>query len=308
MPGLPLESYTPGQALINYRELQFGAFTFALTMQEQIRASKIKLDRQIVAFSTGDYVSPQTNVGAREVTFVGAMGTGLVNSAGVTMVSATDLENERAILANLQSLGRQKLWVRSDRYCLAFMESFEHRFFQDGGVFRFADWIIKFLADDPRYFSTIVHTSTDATRTDTAQYTYGGGGITHTGSTRAFPIVTFTGKCAAPLLQMTYGTGIAMSVKFSGLTMNAGDTLVIDTDPRPEHRTNCAIYTPIGGAATSALKYIAPASDIANNYDTRFFFPFLEPQSANNGQLLQYSVGGAAPSYSVTVSFNDTWL
>lgn len=309
MPGLSLESYTAGSPLINYRELQFGAYTFPLTFQEQSRILKAKLDRQVVPYATGEYISPQSNVGSREITFVGPIGSGLVASDGSTIVTATDLEDERALFSNLQSLGKQQLWVRSDRYCNAYLESFEHRFFQDGGVFRYADWLLKFVADDPRYFSATSHSTTSGTITDAVVHAIASGAnIQANNTTRAFPILKYTGACSKPYFGIVYTSGVQIAVTFSGLTMAAGDTLVLDTDPRPEHRMNAAIYTPNGGQPVNAMKYINPAADFANNYDTRFFFPFIEPPSAATAaQSVQYK-SATVGSYTFNMTFQDTWL
>src|SRR5271165_686110 len=146
-----LTGYTSGTALINTRQIAFGTYKFPLTFQEQSRNLKMALDQRRVPFLIGDQMPPNSSVKGREISIAGTIGTGIIGSAGTTIQTYNDLENERALLAGLQTVGRQSLFTRYDRYCNAYLSEFDFKFIQDGGLYRYADYTLKFIADDPRY-------------------------------------------------------------------------------------------------------------------------------------------------------------
>ena len=304
MPGLPQSTWTPGATLANYRELSFGPYTFPLSFQESSRVISLALDKRKIQFGMGDYVEPNSMPQGRVITIVGTVGSGMVGTAGNVLATDVDLENERAALAGMQILGLQKLFVRYDRYILAFLETFEFSFQQDGGAFRYADYKLTFYAPDPRYYSVNATTATIGPITDAAAHN---STIAHVGNVRAFPTFVFTGVCTAPAIQIAQGAAY-ISVKFSALTMVAGDKLSIATDPRPEYRNNGIIYTPSGGAAVNALKY-ASINDFSNNLDFSQFFPFIESsQVYTPAQTFTFSNSNATANYTVNTAWNDTWL
>jgi hypothetical protein len=305
--GNPLEAWTPGAYLPDFRQIQFGGYIFPLTFQEKDRNLKMMLDRRKLAMNFGEYIDGAANVGGRDVEIAGDVGSLVRGSAGGVLQTAADLELERTVLAGLQVLGKQPLWVRPDRYLHALMSEFDFKFMPDGGAFRYATWDVKFIADDPRYYSTQQNTFSMGPFTDTAQHTHA---ISHLGNVKAFPTIVITGACTHPTIWTQTSDGSKqVSVRFSKLTMIAGDTLTIQCDPRPEYRNNAVVYTPSGGIAQNGMKYINPASDFGNTWDARQFFPLIETNLYGGyaGQLfgVQSTVAG---SYSVSVTFNDTWL
>lgn len=303
----PLEGWTPGSAIAGYRELVYDDYIFPLSMQEVSRTSKLAVDKRKIARVIGEYsANPKSTMQGRDIQFVGDVGTGLMGSAGNTLVTATDLENERVLLARKQNLGKKKLWTRWDRYILAELEEFDFKYLQDGGAFRFASFDAKFYAADPRYYSATVNTASGGPYTNTAENTLV---VSHLGNTRAYPIITITGACTHPRIRINLvSLGLVVSVTFSTLTMVAGDTLVIACDPRPETRNSVATYTLTStGIAANALPYCNPATDFANNYDATEFFPFIEDPTLCASQTLGVT-SSAAGSYTVSVAWNDTWL
>src|ERR1700722_17219722 len=131
-----LSTYTTGSPLAPTRQIVFGndtdQYVFPLTFQEQSRNLKLALMKQRVPFNWGDHSPPNTSVNGRDVTIIGDIGSLLYGSNNNQLVTANDLEAERAILAGLQTLGRQKLWTRWDRFVYAYLAEFDFKYFQDG--------------------------------------------------------------------------------------------------------------------------------------------------------------------------------
>lgn len=290
----PVEGWTPGAVLANYREIKFGLYIFPLTFQEQSRSAKLKADTRALPFNYGDYQDPNSSLAGRDITITGEIGTGLQGGkSGTNLITATDLENERAFFGAIQAQGRQKLFVRGDRYCNAFLNEFTHAFMQDGGGFRYATWTLKFHADDPRYYSTnpIV----------VGPFTTTSGAITQNGTARAYPIITINGPVTNPTVTMIDGaTGKTIAVTFT-TTVASGDKIVITCDPRPENRRIVAQYIFASGTVANALQYITVPTGFANNLDASEIFPFLNP--AGNTTTITVTAGG-----SYTLTYNDTWL
>ena len=289
----PVEGWTPGALLANYREIKFGTYLFPLSFQEESRNLKLKSDQRPIPFGLGEYLDPNSSVAGRDITIKGDMGTGLQGGySNTTLVTASDLETERSVVAALQAAGKQKLFVRPDRYCWAYLVDNTHAFMQDGGGFRFATWTLKFRADDPRYYST---------NPTVLPFTTTTGAFQQQGMVRAYPTITIPGPVTNPTITMIDGTtGNSLAVTFT-VTLAAGDVLVMRTDPRPDSRRIAAQLTLSGGAVVNALQYIVVPTGFANNLDASEIFPFINP--AGNNTTITCTAGG---SYSV--SYNDTWL
>jgi len=303
VPGQPQSTWTPGTVLANYRQLSFGAYTFPLTFQESSRILNLALDKRKLQFSTGDYIAPNSAVQGRVITITGALGSGMMGTAGNVLQTDADLENERAALAGLQSGGPQRLFVRSDRFINAVMESFDFAFHQDGGAFRYADCKLNFYAADPRYYSTTVTSATYGPITDSAVHVYP---VAHLGNVRAWPTINITGACTAPSIYIAQGAKL-VKVTFGTLTMVAGDQLIIQCDPRPEIRNFVAIYTPYGQSGVNAMQYVR-ISDFVNSLDYAQFFPFVEAtQFQSSPQTFGFS-NTASGNYTVTITYNNTYL
>jgi hypothetical protein len=308
-----LTVYTPGTSLAPTRQLVFGndtnQYVFPLTFQETQRDLKLALMKQRVPFNWGDHCPPNTSVNGRDITFMGSVGSLLYGSNNNQLVTYNDLEAERTILSGLQTAGRQKLWSRWDRYCIAYLAEFDFKFQQDGGLFRYADWTLKFFADDPRYYSKLPSTITQSNiGTTTAQSQ----SVTHNGNVKAYPTFTFTvnglvgtNMSTGPYVMMAVGANI-IKVVFSKLTIQGGDTLTVTCDPRPEHRIIAAVYTNSSGVSLNALQYINGATDLVNTLDYTEVFPFI-PNGVAGCDLIYGMVSGG-PNYNVTLTWSDTWL
>ena len=307
MAQTPLESWTPGSPLANFREIVFGNYVFPLTFQENARTQKLVVDKRKIARVAGAFTAqPKSTLDGRVVTIVGTAGSGMMGSSGNVLVTATDLENERVQIARLQGLGKQKLFTRWDRYIYAELEEFDHKFLQDGGAFRYADWKLTFYAADPRYYSTTANSSTYGPVVASGTNSWA---ISHLGNTRAYPVITISGACANPTIAIYQGPSNYIQVAFTSLVMAAGDTLTFSCDPRPETRNTCAVYQPASGAAVNALIYINPSTGLANNIDGSEFLPYIEDSTQQLGvQGLYIGASAGTNNYTVNVTYNDTWI
>lgn len=303
MPGASQSTWVVGAPLNNFRQITYGPYTFPLTFQETNRLVSLALDKRKVQFNTGDYVAPNSAPQGRVIAISGAVGSGMMGTAGNILQSDTDLENERAALAGLQLAGPQRLYVRYDRYINALLETFDFAFHQDGGAFRYADYKLNFYAADPRYYSTISTTTTYGPFTDSALHV---NTILHAGNTRSWPTITITGACVAPSIYIAQGTKM-IKVTFGLLTMVAGDQLVIQCDPRPEFRNIVAQLTPYGQSTVNAMQYVR-ISDFFNTLDYAQFFPFIESAQFSAGTQTFGVSNTASGNYTVAVVYQDTWL
>lgn len=306
MSGFPQSSWTPGALLQNFRQYQFGSYQFPLTFQQRNHNVKQLFDRRKVSMNYGEYIDPAVTIAGRDIAIGGDIGSLVYGASGSQLFTNDDLELERSIIAGLQLQGKQPLWSRPDRYLIATMTEFDFKFMPDAFAHRVATWELKFVADDPRYYSTFQNTVSGGPYTDTAAHTLA---VSHQGNTRAFPFITLTGACTHPTIAISNPSPAHLiGVTFSGLTMGAGDTLVVKCDPRPEYRNTVATYT-TGGVSTNALKYMNPSTDFANSWDARFFFPFIET-SLYGGYLSQVfsAQSTVAGNFTASLSWNDTWI
>jgi len=307
-------------------QLSFGSgaqrYLFPVTFQEISRTVTLAFDKKKIPFNYGEDVDRNTGASARDIVISGPVGSLIQGSvsqqtnAGIQLASAADLEAERRLLGGLQLLGRQALYVGPNQYIFAYLESFEHKFWQDAYGMRYADWTLKFYADDPRYYSvspTLVGSSTPITVSTIQSVS-----ATTTGNVRAYPTCTFTasgGTLSQPYIGIqrsaANGSGL-IQVRFSLLNgvnaMVAGSTLVIECDPRPNKRSVCAVYTAPGKQPVNALMYLNVANaDFTNSYDLSEFFPFIEPPQVETGLTLFYGAITTG-SYTFTAQWNDRWL
>lgn len=279
-----LNTYVAGTtSLISLRQFSFGSYTFPLTCQMKSNNLKLASDNKKVPFNYGSQISSKGSVGQREIELTMEMGSTIIGSDGVTILAtAADLIKERNLIAGLQSQGRQQLWTRDDRYLNAYMVEFADEPFLDAYGFRFSTWVMKFVADDPRYYSAVVYSASS------------GATLSNVGNVRSYPRISIP-TVATPLSFSIAGTGVAFS------TIPAGGALAIDCDPRPEHRVRAAVLT-TSGVQSSALRYINPSTDLtqptSGNGDFSQIFPFIDP--------------GTTPTFTcsntATISWNDTWL
>ena len=287
-------------------QFSFGTYIFPVTFQETSRVVTLAFDKKKVPFNYGESVAANTGPSSRAIEIVGPVGSMIIGSAGNTLLTAADLEAERRLLAGLQLTGRQALFVGPTQYILAYLESFEHKFWQDAFGYRYADWTLKFYADDPRYWSP-AQTTTSLTGSGSTTYSFG---VSTNGNVRAYPSCKFTitsGSITGPFLGVTNAASLQNRVSFSTLTMNSGDILALECDPRPNIRSIAAVYTPSGGVAQNALQF-AKITDFSNNYDLTEWFPFINPPQIESGISLVYGANSGSGAYTFTAAWNDHWL
>jgi hypothetical protein len=292
-------------------QFSFGTYNFPATFQESKRSTTLALDKQKVPFNYGAHAPSNTNSDARVIELKGPVGSLVVGSGLNTLVTADDLEKERRLLAGLQIQGRQELVISDLQYCFAYLETFSHVMWQDAFGHRYADWVLTFWVDDPRYFA-ITPTTTTQSKTATSGLTTNTISISTQGNCRAYPQFTFTSTGGAgnanPYVAITNtgGGGQVIGIGFSLLSMAAGSVLAIDCDPRPNHRAVVATYTPSGAASINGLQFCA-ISDFANTYDLSEWMPFIDP--AGLSLVLSYGfINGGGQTYNFNVNWSDRWM
>jgi hypothetical protein len=297
--------------------ITFGGYTFPITGQEKTRSLKLAGDRKKIPNNYGEFMPYNSSVAGRDIEVVAQIGSN-INSPQFsrTILTAADVEAERAFLNGLQMQGRQQLIssITVDRFCLAYLSEFDHNFEQDAYGQRLANWDLKFVADDPRYYGMSTYTKTlVASAGGAATYAVA---ASHIGSSQAWPVFTITGACTHPTIFISQGgstaptstpTSAVVGVTFSGLTMLAGDTLVITTDPRPENRNVAVVYTPVStGIPINGLRYAA-LNDYFNSLDLSTWFPYIQATQIFNGNQW-IGVTATGGSFSAVATYLDTWM
>lgn len=208
-PIVPAFSQLPSMNPQTWRMLQFGPYLFPVTFQERSRDSKLALIKKKMPFTPGDFNPGNTSMNGRTTEFFGSIAPGMQGFSGNLLRTQDDVENERSYLAGLQALGKQSLYARSDRFMWAWMEDFSITQ-NDGTGFRMWDWVVKFYADDPRYYGSNsaasnnpgsnpnIITSSGLPNMNSVTYTGGTGpgsnshNFGHNGNAQAFPIFVLT--------------------------------------------------------------------------------------------------------------------
>jgi hypothetical protein len=142
--------------------------------------------------------------------------------------------------------------------------------YMDGSSRRHATVSMDFLAPDPRWLSV-------ATQTLTAN-----GNATNNGNMNSYPLVTYTqtgGPASEPVnLQVFLGDDISTDpyVELNlNLTLQSGDVLVINCDPR--QRAQGIIYTPASTGIPVNGLYLLGTTGMVNTVGNDATFPYLIP-------------------------------
>lgn len=240
-PAVPPFANLPSINPQSWRMFQFGPYLFPVTFQERSRDSKMALIKKKLPFTPGDYNPGNTSMNGRTTELFGSVSTGMRGFSGNLITNQDAVEAERSYLAGLQSLGKQSLYVRSDRFLWAWMEDFTITQ-TDGVGFRMFDWVVKFYADDPRYYGSNsaagnnpgnnpnIITSSGLPNMNSVTYTGGNGpgnashNFSHNGNAQSFPIFVLTatgassggpGHLSAPYFALTPSAGQGIGMRFS---------------------------------------------------------------------------------------------
>lgn len=144
---------------------------------------------------------------------------------------------------------------------------------------------IEFYAPDPRWLAEVVQTITSS------------GTATNNGNMISYPIVTYqqSGGAASAQPTLKVDTGAGHVELTLNITLQDGDELVIDCDPR--QRANGIVYTPSGGNPTPDLALLG-TTGIVNTIGNDATFPYLLPGTHN------VNFGGAN---SISFAWNDAY-
>lgn len=255
--------------------IQFGSYVFPLGAKIKSRDVSGDIEETKMLGFDGT-IAPPGLLGAQIVTVTVEMGAGGdfdpatstptdINYL-VTMDNLNDAINE--MLALLQE-GYQALTIGYSpaRTIQAQKRKFTVAY-DDGFGRRRATIDMEFYCPDPRWLASTVQTETTS-----------GASITNNGNMNTYPVVTYmqTGGSASQTVMLRIGIGTGLYVELDlALTMNSGDVLVIDCDPR--NRANGIIYTPSGGQPVNGLALLG-TSGIVNTIGNDWTFPVLIPGS-----------------------------
>jgi hypothetical protein len=140
--------------------------------------------------------------------------------------------------------------------------------YMEGTARRHATASLEFYAPDPRWLSVASHT-----------LAISGDAATNAGNMISYPVVTYTqtgGAASAPVSLKVYtGNTSTPYIELSlNLTLQSGDVLVINCDPR--QRAQGIIYTPSGMSPVNGL-YLLGTTGITNTVGNDATFPYLVP-------------------------------
>jgi hypothetical protein len=273
--------------------ISFGGYTFPAGFHVLDLGNDTVIDEVKVPFIDGTSAPP----GSRNSKVIHLQGTiggwGAVDSSGNYITTSDQAEAEYQTMVSYLESGYQQLTLGQTpaRYILAQKRKLLKTPVPGTGR-RALDIEIEFLAQDPRWLSTTIHTATGST--------FGGNNfVQNSGTAISYPKFTITGACTNPGFQIqgTPGQYVSIATTF---TMNAGDQLVFDCDPR--NRPNAILYTPNGGSATPRLDILG-TNGITNTFGNSAMMPYMLPNTLMN---LTPTVGSGTPSW--TLSWQDAWL
>jgi phage-related protein len=238
--------------------LSFGGYIFPAAFVLLQRDQPTSIDEVKVPMYMGT-TAPVGTMGSKVLSLRGTIGgQGAVDSAGVYILNKTQAEAELNLMASYLESGYQPFGISQTppRTIAAQKRKFTTKP-RDGTDQACVDVEIELVAPDPRWIGT-ASASIAASGTATAG-----------GSAPTFPKATFTGAGTPPTLKIQPAGSAGYVQVIAGYTMLAGDTLVIDCDPR-----NRAKAILLNGLPRLDLLGTAGAT---NTVGDNAFFPYLLP-------------------------------
>lgn len=263
----------------------FGSYTFPIGTMVKSRKLSSDIDETKMLGLDGT-IAPPGKLQAQTLTLEIEIGGGgdidPVRNAIINTID--DLDNAANDLFAALAAGYENLvlGLTPARYLTAQKKEYSIQYLEGSGR-RHANMSVDFYAPDPRFKSV-----TTTTRTS-------GGSATNAGNAPTYPVVTYAqtgGAASGQVILQIIPTGATGHVKLTlGITLQDGDVLVIDCDPR--NRANGIVYTPSGGDPVSGL-YLLGTTGIENTLGDDSTFPFMLP-------------GGNTVSFSGANSISFTW-
>lgn len=215
-------------------------------------------------------------------------------TTGLPMQTLDDVDNEANQLYERLQSGYQQLIVGTTpaRYIMAQKRKWSVEPLPGSGRTHYT-MTLELFAQDPRWLSITNHTQAF---TANQQLT-----ITNAGTARTYPVLTITSATGNPVVQVgAAGTGstdpyIQLTLAY---TMNVGDQIVIDCDPR--NRANAILLYPAGGGAAVVHLDWLGTTGIRNTMGTADCFPFLDP----GGTIVWFGAGAQTAG---TIAWRDAW-
>lgn len=267
--------------------ISFGAYVFPAGFRLAGRDNDAVIEEIKVPFLDGTS-APAGSRNSKVIRVTGQIGgNGAVDSSGSYITNRDQAEAEINLMTSYLEAGYQQLkvgstdgrfiWAQKRKFSTVVAEATNQTVIQVD---------VEFLAQDPRWLAAAASTLSGASLAAVL--------ATNSGSALTYPKFTFTGAYVNPFASVNPGNGAGYITAATVLTMGAGDTLVIDCDPR--NRANAVL---LNGVPRLDL---LGSNGITNTMGDSAFFPYLLP--GNNAVTAHGSSGGT----SVTASWQNAWL
>jgi hypothetical protein len=200
--------------------ISFGGYTFPAGFRVAERRNPSTIDIVDLLGVAGKRITPGLAAEA-EIDIQGQVGSDF-NAVGTALGTVDTLQTElNTLFAQLES-GYQQLSISENPARYLYAQKKDCSLAHEEGFGRWVGWPkITFVAQDPRWLSSTVHTTTLPS---------GSTSIGNLGSAPTFPVFTVTGPAVNPSFSIAQSGG-AMTFQPT-VTMGATDTLIVTTDPR----------------------------------------------------------------------------
>jgi hypothetical protein len=273
-------------------KLAFGGYTFPAGFMLLSRDQPSVIDEQKIPYSDGANI-PQGSRGAKVIVIKGTIGgSGAVDSGGSYIQNRDQAEAELNLMSSYLESGYQQLSVGAGtfagaaRYIVAQKRKFTVTY-AESAFQAVIDVQIELVAQDPRWLASAAATIGPSTSILNLAQTIGGSTIT-------YPVATFVGAYQRPYLNVNFFGGRNIQIGTIA-ALGAGDTFVIDTDPR--NRANGMLLNGV-----PRLDLIDMGSSV-NTAGDAAFFPYLLPQAL----LISADSLTAVRGTSVTVTWREAY-
>jgi hypothetical protein len=257
------------------------------------RDQPTKLDELKIPYLDGSQI-PDGTRDTKVIAIAGTIGgSGAVDSGGNYITTRDQAEAEANLLSSYLAAGTLALSVGAAPARTILAKKSKSTFTYDESTAQCViGCALEFKAPDPRWLALAASTVGPI----------GGAGIvaalqTVGGSATTFPVATLVGAYNNPIVMVYPGNGTGRILLQLGYQMLAGDTIVIDCDPR--NRESGVL---LNGA--KRLDLINTTASL-NTYGDAAFFPYLIP-----GANLVYvcSFNGTTPGTSASVTWREAYL
>jgi hypothetical protein len=272
--------------------ISLGGYTFPASFKLVSRDQPTTIDEVKIPFFDGSNAAPGTR--SSKVIRIGGTigGPGSVDSFGNYISTRDQAEAELNLMSTYLESGYQPLRAGLTPPRSIQAQKRKSTFtYVEGTARSVIEVDLEFVAPDPRWLSDATTTVGGGPSISTT-VTVGGTGIT-------YPVFTFTGPYVNPLVKISPPGGGYVQLALT-LTMAAGETLVVDCDPR-RRATGIVYNTNVVANAGSRLDVIG-INGATNTVGDSAFFPYLRPGSNT------IVANGAANGTSVTASWQEAYV